>query len=130
MGTRISYDSNCWWFKGPLILFGLRNLSANARDFFNFVIDVTEKYENLYAVPNKEGSQVWSALKWNNKYLNVCIADNKSILEKISLRLYFRKFLFINIFFVLRPADRKSFIINRRLFYKGNLPRTILVDTF
>lgn len=112
------------------VLFGLRNFCANASDFFKFVIDVTNKYDNLYAVPNKQGSQVWSALRWNNKYLHLCIGDRKSITEKIKERICFRKFFFLNMFFVLKPGDKKSLIMNRKIFYKGNLPNSVLLDTF
>jgi hypothetical protein len=130
-GPVVYSEIGVWSFtKERNVLFGLRNFSANASDFFNFVIDVTKKYDNLYAVPNKQGRQVWSALKWNNKNLKICIADKKSIVEKIRLRICFRKFFFMNIFFVLKPTDRKSLIMNRKLFYKGNLPRIVLVDTF
>lgn len=112
------------------VLFGLRNFSAKASDFFKFVIEVTNKFDNLYAVPNKHGAQVWSVLKWKSSSLKVCIADKKSFSEKFKLRIFIGKFLFLNVFFVLKPSPRKSLILDRKIFYKGNLPKIILVDTF
>lgn len=112
------------------ILFGLKNNSTNASNLFKFIITVTKNYDNLYAVPNEKGSQIWSALRWNHKYVNISIADKKTFFEKISYRLFFHKYLFFNLFFILKPSDRKSLFINRKIFYKGNLPSVILVDTF
>jgi len=130
-GDVIFSQLGVWSFsKDRNVLFGLKNFSASAGDFFKFVIDVTDRYENLYAIPNEKGSQVWNALKWDKKFVNISFTDKESISEKLRSGICIKKFFCINIFFVLKPANRKSLIMKRRVFYKGRLPDILLLDTF
>lgn len=112
------------------MVFGLVNYRAEASMFFAFILEVTNPFPNLYAVPNQSGAMVWNALKWKSQFVKIHIASLIVIKEKIKLKIWIPKYLFLNIFFVLKVAKNKSMISRRKIYYLGDLPNQIILDTF
>jgi hypothetical protein len=113
--------------EGLNCIIDLYNSKVNAKIFFYWLKEILSKYDDYYCVPNEEGKMIWKAFGLKSRDIYISFDPVKLLRSNIKLR--YIKFLFFNMFF--RITTKKTiFKLNKKIYYKTNLPKKIDLDTF
>lgn len=82
-------------------------------------------YKNIYAVPNASGRTIWSSINFIPEPLFINIRFRPKIFKFCYNS---RRYFYLNLFI---GPDTNGFVkLNRTLFFKGEKPKIIYLDTF
>ena len=114
-------------FNGSNCIIDLHNTNVQASIFFNWLRESLSKYDDYYCVPNNEGKFVWQALGLKQKDLYLKFTTKKIFRQKLKAR--YLKFLFLNMFFEV-CTEKTILKLKKNIYYKGQLPVRVELDTF
>ena len=98
---------------------------SNFKLSFELLMRSLNRFDNVYAIPNSSGELIWNALNFH-----ACELYLRPGLRLSAFKFCYKnhRYFYLNILFKL--STKGLFKLKKRIFYRGELPKEIVLDTF